>query len=298
MTSTPERKPSIKDSIERHPVVWFLGTLLVGFLAGLGAYDRVQDMAGIQPTTQATLDRMDQQRARLEEDFQSAQEELRQASEELKKLKARPTELRNRVTELERQNGALERKNNELAMQLAALRASSDATTPELAQKNSVLEQQIQEARIAHQTAIDKLTRQNEEMLQLESHLKNMKKENTSLTSLNKELLSKVAAGQGAKSNLTDASVLKGKRIKIEFVRHRSEDALVYYRLLKEAGAKVTLDASNLSSGPKGSVFYADETFLEAALHIQKMPKGNYFFTPFKKPELGTQNLDLLVLLR
>ncbi len=94
------------------------------------------------------------------------------------------------------------------------------------------------------------------------------------------------------------ASLLKGKRIRIRYITKKSEDAVLLSRLLKEAGAKVTLKAYTGSFFNRGLLRYADETFLEAALHIQKMGTENYFDLPTKEPNIAKQNLDLLVVLR
>src|SRR5512136_876512 len=39
---------NIKEKVERNVTIWLLSTLLTGFLAGIGVYHAVQDMAGLK----------------------------------------------------------------------------------------------------------------------------------------------------------------------------------------------------------------------------------------------------------
>lgn len=41
--------PSIRERVEQNVAVWLLGTLLTGFLGGVGAYSAVQEWAGLEP---------------------------------------------------------------------------------------------------------------------------------------------------------------------------------------------------------------------------------------------------------
>ena len=58
---------SIKKRIEQNVTVWVLGTLLTGFLSGIGAYRAVQDMAGLKMVSGADLEDSKRQRAELEQ---------------------------------------------------------------------------------------------------------------------------------------------------------------------------------------------------------------------------------------
>ncbi len=47
---------NIKEKIERNVTVWLLGTLLTGFLSGVGVYRGIQDMAGLSVESEAELE--------------------------------------------------------------------------------------------------------------------------------------------------------------------------------------------------------------------------------------------------
>ena len=47
---------SIKNRVEQNVTVWLLGTLLTGFLSGIGVYRAVQDMAGLGVVAVADLE--------------------------------------------------------------------------------------------------------------------------------------------------------------------------------------------------------------------------------------------------
>jgi len=58
---------SIKESIEQNVTIWLLGTLLTGFLSGIGVYRAVQDMAGLKMVSAADLENSKRQLAELEQ---------------------------------------------------------------------------------------------------------------------------------------------------------------------------------------------------------------------------------------
>ena len=58
---------SIKQRIEQNVTLWLLSTLLTGFLAGIGAYHAVQEMAGLRLVSVADLEHSKRQLAELEQ---------------------------------------------------------------------------------------------------------------------------------------------------------------------------------------------------------------------------------------
>ena len=50
--------PSIKQQVEDHPLVYFFGTLLVGFMAGIGVYKFLLDVSGQTTVSRETLERL------------------------------------------------------------------------------------------------------------------------------------------------------------------------------------------------------------------------------------------------
>jgi len=58
---------SIKKRIEQNVTVWLLSTLLTGFLAGIGVYRAVQDMAGLKIVSVAEMEDSKRQLAQLEQ---------------------------------------------------------------------------------------------------------------------------------------------------------------------------------------------------------------------------------------
>jgi hypothetical protein len=64
---------SIKEKIDQNITIWLLGTLLTGFLSGIGAYRAVQDMAGLKTVSAVDLDASKRQRAELEEKLQASE---------------------------------------------------------------------------------------------------------------------------------------------------------------------------------------------------------------------------------
>lgn len=46
---------TIKELVEKSPVIWLLSTLLAGFLAGVGTYRTVQVMAGLTPVSSSLV---------------------------------------------------------------------------------------------------------------------------------------------------------------------------------------------------------------------------------------------------
>jgi hypothetical protein len=57
---------NIKDRIERNATVWLLGTLLTGFLSGVGVYRAIQDMAGLSLVPAGELEGSKRRIAELE----------------------------------------------------------------------------------------------------------------------------------------------------------------------------------------------------------------------------------------
>ena len=61
------KKFRIRDSIEQNVTVWLLGTLLTGFLSGIGVYRTIQDIAGLRMVAGADLENSKRQLAELEQ---------------------------------------------------------------------------------------------------------------------------------------------------------------------------------------------------------------------------------------
>jgi hypothetical protein len=75
---------NIKEKIEQNVTLWLLGTLLTGFLSGVGAYRAVQDMAGLKPVSTADLYAASVQRAELEAKLQASQSRAASAAAQLR----------------------------------------------------------------------------------------------------------------------------------------------------------------------------------------------------------------------
>jgi hypothetical protein len=75
---------SIRDKIDRNLTIWLLGTLLTGFLSGIGAYRAIQDMAGLKTVSAADAEASERTRAELEQKLQAAQARTLGAATQLK----------------------------------------------------------------------------------------------------------------------------------------------------------------------------------------------------------------------
>jgi hypothetical protein len=64
---------SIKEKIEENVAIWLLGTLLTGFLAGIGVYRAVQDMAGLKIVSAADLQDSNGQLAKLKQELAASE---------------------------------------------------------------------------------------------------------------------------------------------------------------------------------------------------------------------------------
>jgi hypothetical protein len=62
---------ALKDTIENNPVIWTLGMLLAGFLAGIGAYKAVLEMADLQSVPKSALIAKPDERVISETEYQS-----------------------------------------------------------------------------------------------------------------------------------------------------------------------------------------------------------------------------------
>ena len=62
---------ALKDTIENNPVVWTLGMLVAGFLAGIGTYKAVLEMADLQSVSKSARIAKQDERIISETEFQS-----------------------------------------------------------------------------------------------------------------------------------------------------------------------------------------------------------------------------------
>ena len=63
----------IRDKIEQNVTIWLLSTLLTGFLAGIGVYRAIQDMAGLKILSAADLEGSKQKLAELSQKLETAE---------------------------------------------------------------------------------------------------------------------------------------------------------------------------------------------------------------------------------
>ena len=74
----------IKERIEQNVTIWLLGTLLTGFLAGIGVYRAVQDMAGLTIVSAADREDSKRQRAELEQKLAASEKRATAAAAQVK----------------------------------------------------------------------------------------------------------------------------------------------------------------------------------------------------------------------
>ena len=75
---------SIKNRVEQNVTVWLLGTLLTGFLSGIGVYRAVQDMAGLGVVAVADLENLKRQIAELEQKLVASEKRAATATAQAK----------------------------------------------------------------------------------------------------------------------------------------------------------------------------------------------------------------------
>jgi hypothetical protein len=75
---------NIREKIERNVTIWLLGTLLTGFLAGVGVYRTVQDMAGLKVVSTVDLANSKRQLDELQQKLVASEKRAATASAQLK----------------------------------------------------------------------------------------------------------------------------------------------------------------------------------------------------------------------
>src|SRR4029453_15078973 len=75
---------SIKNRVEQNVTVWLLGTLLTGFLSGIGVYRAVQDMAGLGVGAVAGLEKLKRKIAELEQKLVASEKRAATATAQAK----------------------------------------------------------------------------------------------------------------------------------------------------------------------------------------------------------------------
>ena len=75
---------NIKETIERNVTIWLLSTLLTGFLAGIGVYRTVQDIAGLKVMSAAELENSKRQLDRLQQKLVETEKRAAAAAVQLK----------------------------------------------------------------------------------------------------------------------------------------------------------------------------------------------------------------------
>lgn len=75
---------SIKNRVEQNVTVWLLGTLLTGFLSGIGVYRAVQDMAGLGVVAVADLENLKRQIAEQEQKLVASEKRAATAAAQAK----------------------------------------------------------------------------------------------------------------------------------------------------------------------------------------------------------------------
>ncbi len=71
---------SIKETIEQNVTIWLRGTLLTGFLSGIGVYRAVQDMAGLKMVSAADRENSKRQLAELEQKLVASEQRVATAT--------------------------------------------------------------------------------------------------------------------------------------------------------------------------------------------------------------------------
>ncbi len=77
-------KFSIRNRVEQNVTVWLLGTLLTGFLSGIGVYRAVQDMAGLRIVAVADLENLKRQFGELEQKLVASEKRAATAAAQAK----------------------------------------------------------------------------------------------------------------------------------------------------------------------------------------------------------------------
>jgi hypothetical protein len=75
---------NIREKIERNVTIWLLSTLLTGFLAGIGVYRAVQDMAGLKIMSAVDLANSKRQLDELQQKLVASEKRAATASAQLK----------------------------------------------------------------------------------------------------------------------------------------------------------------------------------------------------------------------
>lgn len=76
-------KNTIQSLVEKNAVVWLLSTLLTGFLAGIGAYKAIQQMADLKTVPVSVVEGWNKKIATYEQDFSQVEEQLKNANNHL-----------------------------------------------------------------------------------------------------------------------------------------------------------------------------------------------------------------------
>jgi hypothetical protein len=74
----------LRTRVEENVTIWLLGTLLTGFLAGIGVYRAIQDMAGLKIMSAAELKASSEQLAEMAQKKDAAEKRVTTAEVQLK----------------------------------------------------------------------------------------------------------------------------------------------------------------------------------------------------------------------
>ena len=74
---------TIQSLVEKNAIIWLFSTLLTGFLAGIGAYKAIQQMADLKPVPVAVVEGWDKRISTCEQDLAGKEELLQSAATHL-----------------------------------------------------------------------------------------------------------------------------------------------------------------------------------------------------------------------
>ena len=169
------RNKSLKDRIQESPAVFFLSAIIAGFLAGMGAYKGILEIAQLETISkqqhlefgqtreqlQKQLDDSNQQNSRLEQAREQLKKQLEEKNPHNSELEQAREQLQKQLDDSNQQNSKLEQARQQLQKQL-------DNSN----QQNSKLEQ-------ARQQVQKQLDGSNQEVAELRTRLENVQQGNT-----------------------------------------------------------------------------------------------------------------------
>jgi chromosome segregation ATPase len=142
----------LKEKIESNAVIFFLGTLLIGFLSGIGAYKAIIEIAKLEVISKTEINKLkdsnlqlNRQLSDIKSTSNNSEKIVKEYQSEIKDLNTAISNFQNEKTELNQKLRNTEEINNILNKNIAKYQAEINSLKKQLREKDKDLENEKKE---------------------------------------------------------------------------------------------------------------------------------------------------------